>query len=110
MSTTATTSAQPDPHADPHMGVREYFTIYFALLGLMLLTVLAALFDLGAANFLVAMTIAMVKTVLIVLFFMHVRYSDTLTKVFSAGAFAWLLMMIIGFLNDYFTRGMVAEK
>ena len=71
----------------------------------MALTVVAALFDLGAANFAVAMGIAAVKMVLIILYFMHVRYSDKLTWVFSTAAFLWLLILIVGTLNDYFTRG-----
>jgi cytochrome c oxidase subunit 4 len=92
-------------HDHPRIGPRTYVVIYGALLGLMALTVLAALFDLGAANFVVAMGIATVKMVLIILYFMHVRYSDKLTWVFSAAAFLWLLIFIVGTLNDYFTRG-----
>jgi cytochrome c oxidase subunit IV len=103
MSTIAHTQAHA--HDEPHIGPRTYLTIYFALLGLMALTVVAALFDLGSANFAVAMGIAGVKMVLIILYFMHVRYSDKLTWVFSTAAFFWLLIFIVGTLNDYFTRG-----
>ena len=87
-----------------HIGPRTYVVIYFALLGLMALTVLAALFDLGPANFGIAMGIAAVKTALIILYFMHVRYSDKLVWVFSVAALLWLVIMIVGTLNDYFTR------
>ena len=51
------------------------------------------------------MGIAAAKMVLIILYFMHVRYSDKLTWVFSTAAFLWLLIFIVGTLNDYFTRG-----
>ena len=98
-------SAISHSHDQPQIGPRTYLIIYGALLGLMALTVVAALFDLGAANFAVAMGIATVKMVLIILYFMHVRYSDKLTWVFSTAAFLWLLIFIIGTLNDYFTRG-----
>ena len=98
------------PHADGHIGPRTYVTIFAALLGLMALTVVAACFDLGAANFPVAMGIATLKMLLIVLYFMHVRFSDKLTWVFSIAAFPWLLILIIGFLNDYFTRGLVGGR
>ena len=109
MSTTVTPAVSHD-HPEGHGGLRTYFTIYFALLGLMALTVGAALFDLGPANFLVAMGIATAKMVLIILYFMHVRSGDKLTGVFSVAAFFWLLILIVGFLNDYFTRGLVAGK
>ncbi len=94
-------------HAQPHIGPKFYLIIYGALLGLVVLTVLAALLDLGAANFGVAMSIALAKMVLIILYFMHVRYSDRLTWVFSTAAFLWLLIFIVGTLNDYFSRGFV---
>jgi cytochrome c oxidase subunit 4 len=90
---------------EPHITPKTYFIIYGALLALMFLTLGAALVDLGPANFLVAMGIATVKMVLIVLYFMHVRYSDKLTWVFSTAAFFWLIILIVGTLNDYFTRG-----
>src|SRR5262249_39868417 len=110
MSTTATAPAHAHHHGQPHLTLRAYLTVYAALLGLMLLTLFAALFDLGPANFLVAMGIAVTKMVLIILYFMHVRFSDKLTWVFSTAAFLWLVILIIGFLNDYFTRGTIADK
>lgn len=91
--------------SEPHITPKTYFIIYGALLGLMFLTLGAALVDLGPANFVVAMGIATVKMLLILLYFMHVRYSDKLTWVFSTAAFFWLVIMVVGTLNDYFTRG-----
>ena len=91
-------------HED-HVPVKTLFVIYGALLGLMFLTYFAARFDLGRANFLIAMGIAATKMALILLYFMHVRYSERLVWVFSAAAFLWLLIMVGGFLNDYWTRG-----
>jgi cytochrome c oxidase subunit 4 len=107
MSAITESQVHTDTHDQPHIGPKTYLIIYFALLGLMTLTVVAALFDLGAANFAVAMAIATAKMVLIILYFMHVRYSDRLTWVFSTAAFLWLLIFIIGTLNDYFTRGFI---
>jgi cytochrome c oxidase subunit 4 len=106
----STTVAAGHAHHASHIGPRTYWAVYFALLGLMAMTVVAALFDLGPANFVVAMGIATAKMVLIILYFMHVRDSDNLTKVFSAAAFLWLVILVVGFLNDYFTRGVVAGK
>ncbi len=102
-----TRSEITDRHDQPHIGPKTYLIVYAALLGLMTLTVVAALFDMGAANFPVAMGIAAVKMVLIIVYFMHVRYGDRLTWVFSSAALLWLLIFIVGTLNDYFTRGAV---
>jgi cytochrome c oxidase subunit IV len=101
------TSAATHPHAlgeKPHVGLSTLFVIYFVLLGLVLLTLLAAKLDLGRANFLIAMSIAAAKAVLIVVYFMHVRYSPKLTWVFSVAAFFWLVVLVMGLLMDYFTR------
>lgn len=106
MSTHSTTSAHAiDAHA-PHITVQTLYIIYGALLGLMLLTLGAAFLDLGRANFLLAMGIATAKMILIILYFMHVRFSDKLVWVFSIAAFFWLVVLIVGLLNDYFTRGL----
>ncbi len=88
----------------PHVTLQTYYVIYFSLLGLVLLTLLAALVDMGRANFLIAMSIAIAKGVLIVLYFMHVRYSPKLTWIFSVAAFLWLVLLVAGLLMDYFTR------
>jgi cytochrome c oxidase subunit 4 len=79
--------------------------IYGVLLGLLLLTVAVALVDLGPLQFATAMLIALVKGILIVLFFMHVRYSERLVWIFSGASFLWLLILIVFTMNDYLTRG-----
>ena len=84
--------------------LRTYFTIFFALLGLLILTVGAAYVDLGRANLLVAMGIATVKALLILLFFMHVKFSSRLTWIFAGSAFFWLLIFFVLSFNDYQTR------
>lgn len=105
MSDHASASIHAHAHGEkPHVSVQTLYVIYFALLGLMTLTVLVALLDLGRANFLIAMGIATAKTVLIIVYFMHVRYSPKLTWIFSVAAFFWLVVMVVGFLMDYFTR------
>ena len=85
--------------------VPTFLVIYGVLMGLLLLTVGAALLDLGPYQFAAAMTIAIIKAVLIVLYFMHVRYSERLTWIFSGASFLWLVVLIAFTLNDYLTRG-----
>jgi cytochrome c oxidase subunit 4 len=102
MSTHTPTAAHGE-HAHP-ITVNTLLVIYGCLIGLMFLTYGMARFDLGRANFLIAMGIATTKMVLIILYFMHVRYSEKLVWVASTAAFLWLLIFIGGVLNDYWTR------
>ncbi len=89
--------------------VRLYAAIFAALLCLTALTVAVSFVDLGGgrlhmANALAAITIAISKALLVVLFFMHVRWSGRLTWIFvGAGAF-WLIILFTLMLGDYFTR------
>jgi len=82
-----------------------YFVIFGALMVLTFLTVWVATIDLGALNTPVALAIAVTKAVLVVLYFMHVRYSSRLTWVVVAGGFLWLIIMIGLTMSDYLTRG-----
>ena len=85
-----------------------YYRICAALLMLTLLTVGVAYLNLGALNTVIALIIATGKALLVVLFFMHVRYSSRLTwVVVSAGVF-WLLVLLVFTLSDYLTRSTLA--
>ena len=83
---------------------RVYFTIYGILLLGTYLTVQMAFFDLGALNTIAALTIAVVKATLVVLFFMHVRYSTRLTWLVIAGSVLWLAILLAMTMGDYLTR------
>ncbi len=83
---------------------KTYFLVGWALFALFLLTVGAAYIDLGPFNIVVAMTIAIVKAVLVILFFMHVRYGSKVTWVFAGAGFFWLLILFILTMSDYLTR------
>lgn len=72
------------------------------------LTVLVAFYDLGALNNVVMLTIACIKALFVILFFMHVRWSSRLTWVVAASGFFWLLIMFTFTLADYMSRGWVA--
>lgn len=85
--------------------LRIYFLVFFSLLLLTGTTVAVAFVDLGPMNNLVAMGIAGLKATLVILFFMHVRYSTRLTSlVIGSGLFALLIMVGLT-LADYATRG-----
>jgi cytochrome c oxidase subunit 4 len=81
-----------------------YVSIFLALMFFTILTVVVAYFDLGRANVFIALGIAIIKATLVVLFFMHVRWSSTLTKVFVVAGLFWLFIMVALTLSDYLTR------
>lgn len=83
---------------------KVYFGIFGALIVLTFITVLVARYDFGRLNAIVAMTIAVIKATLVVLYFMHVRYSSRLTQVIVVSGFLWLFIMIAFTLSDYLTR------
>jgi cytochrome c oxidase subunit 4 len=84
---------------------RIYYRVYMALLGLLLLTWGLAYLDLGHPwSLIVALTIAISKALLVVLFFMHVRYGRRLTWVFVGAGIAWMGHMLILTMSDYLTR------
>lgn len=85
--------------------VKTYLTVFFALLVLMIITVAVAFVDLGLFSDVIAMSIAVAKTLLIVLFFMHVRFSSRLTWVFAAAGLMWFFILVGITLSDYSTRG-----
>ena len=82
-----------------------YILIFFALLVGTALTVGASYVDLGPWNPVIAIAIAVTKATLVVLFFMHVKYSPKLTKLtVGAGVFTFLILVFMT-LTDYISRG-----
>lgn len=85
--------------------VRIYVMIFLALLVGTALTVVAAFIDFPwQFNAIVAMTIAIAKATLVVLYFMHVRYSARLIWVILASALFWMGILFAFTFADYFTR------
>src|SRR5688572_9549018 len=90
--------------SDHIVPTRVYYLIFAALMVGTAITVAAAFVDLGAFNAIVALTIAVVKATLVVLFFMHVRYSTRLTWVVVLASVFWLGILIALTVSDYLTR------
>ena len=91
--------------SEPVVSIRTYVLVFLTLLVLTAVTTAVAFVDLGGAwNNVVALTIAVAKALLVILYFMHVRYSDKLTWVFAAAGFFWLLILIGGTMDDVLTR------
>jgi cytochrome c oxidase subunit IV len=83
---------------------RIYYTIFGILMLCTYLTVQIAFFDLGIFNTVAALTIAVLKATLVVLFFMHVKYSTRLTWAVVIASLFWLAILLTLTLSDYTTR------
>jgi len=96
-----------DEHFDPMshvVPVSLYVTIWAALMVFTALTVFAATVELHVFNIVVALLIATIKGTLVVLFFMHLRYSTKLTMVTVVAAIFFLIIMFSLSMTDYLTR------
>ena len=82
-----------------------YFGVFFALLAGTAATTAIAFVDLGPFNNLVAIGIAGVKATLVVLFFMHMRWSPRMVPITFVSGLFWLVILLALTLADYFTRG-----
>ena len=92
-------------HGHHIVSLRIYFTIFAALMVLTFLTVFVATIDLGVLNTPVALAIAITKATLVVLYFMHVRYSSGLTQISIAAGILFLIVMIAITMADIVSRG-----
>ena len=90
-------------HVSP---LSTYLSIFAALMVLSAITVAAAFVNLGSLNPVVAMAIAVLKATLVILFFMHVKYSSRLTKITVVMSFFFVAILFAETFMDYATRGM----
>jgi cytochrome c oxidase subunit IV len=89
--------------------VRIYFAVFAALMVFTALTVWVAYLDLGFLNIAVALVIAVTKATLVILYFMHVRYSPRLTWVVVWAGFFWLGILFALGMSDYLSRGLLPQ-
>jgi cytochrome c oxidase subunit 4 len=84
-----------------------YFGVFATLMVLTLVTIEVAMIDLGKINTVAALTIAVCKATLVILYFMHVRYSSRLTWIVVACGLFWLVIMIALTMSDYLSRAWI---
>jgi cytochrome c oxidase subunit IV len=82
----------------------QYSMVFAALLVGTALTVIAAKIDLGVFNPVIALAIACTKAVIVILFFMHVKYQSKLVKLTVTAGFFTFLVLITMTLSDYVSR------
>jgi cytochrome c oxidase subunit IV len=93
----------PETH---HIGLTTYLIIFAILMVLLVVTVGAAFVNFGhhVLNIVIAMGVAVVKTTVVVMYFMHVKYSSRLTQVFVVSGVFWLGILFVLLFGDYQTR------
>jgi len=83
---------------------RTYYGVFLGLMLLLAATVSIAYIHLGELNIIAALTIAFIKATLIILYFMHIRYSSRLLWIFVAAGFFWLAILFALSFSDFLTR------
>jgi cytochrome c oxidase subunit IV len=92
-------------HAQHHVvPVKIYYGIFAILLAMTGITVAVAYVDLGRMNAVAALAIACFKALIVVLYFMHVKYSTRLIKLTVIAGLYWIVIIFVLTLGDYLTR------
>jgi cytochrome c oxidase subunit IV len=91
-------------HTEHTVQPGTYLVIIITLLVLTGLTVYAATIDLEQFNIVVALAIATLKATLVVLIFMHAKYSPRRTQMVILAAVFWLAILLFMTMSDYVSR------
>jgi len=92
-------------HSEHIVSAKLYWMVFFILIAATFLTAWIATVDLGPFNTVVALAIATCKATLVVLIFMHVKYtSEKMTKAILISAVFWLILLLVLSLTDYSSR------
>ena len=93
-----------EPMSEHIDSARTYTAVWLLLLVLTGVTTAVAYVDLGSWSVAVALVIAFSKTLLVALFFMHVRHSTRLTKLVVVGSILWLAILLLLTMADVVSR------
>ena len=83
---------------------KVYLLVFATLICMTLITVDVAFYNLGLLNFYIAIAIATTKATIVVMYFMHVKYSPRLTWLFALAGVFWFIILIVLTFSDYLTR------
>jgi cytochrome c oxidase subunit 4 len=92
-------------HTDHIVPVRVYILVFLTLIVMTWVTAFVSTIDLGRMNVFVALSIAIFKASLVILFFMHVKYGTRLTKFIVLAGLYWLILLLFIVMMDLWTRG-----
>jgi cytochrome c oxidase subunit 4 len=92
-------------HVEHIVPVRVYVLVFLTLIVMTWVTAFVSTIDLGRLNVFVALSIAIFKASLVILFFMHVKYGTRLTKMIVLAGLYWLILLLFIAMVDLWTRG-----
>jgi cytochrome c oxidase subunit 4 len=84
---------------------KVYYAVFGTLMALTAITVAVAYIDLGPINTIAAIGIACFKAIIVVLYFMHVKFGTRLVKLTVIAGLYWMGILLTLTLSDYLTRG-----
>jgi len=87
-----------------HISLKTYWIVFASLMLLLVVSVLAALVDLGAWNLPLALAISAAKAALVMLYFMHLINSRGLVPITACAALLWLVFLFLLAAGDYAHR------
>jgi cytochrome c oxidase subunit IV len=85
--------------------IKVYVAVFVTLLVMTAATTAISSVDLGPWNTVAALVIALFKATLVVLFFMHVKYSPRLTQMVILAGIFWLALLLLITFSDFVSRG-----
>ncbi len=88
----------------PGLTARTSVIVWAVLMVLLALTVGAAYLPLGAGNMMIALLVAIAKACLVGIFYMHLRWSSSLSRIFAIAGLFWLVILLGGTVSDVVTR------
>ena len=92
-------------HDEHHVPLSTFMNVFYTLIGLTILTVVTAKFmDFGAFNVAVAFTIAAVKGLLVMAYFMHLKYDEPINRYIIGSSFIFVLLLFVICILDIYTR------
>lgn len=91
------------------LSLKAHFIVFAVLMVLTFVTVAVASMDFGEWNFVIALSIAALKGTVVMLWFMHVKFSSKLTWLFASTGFVWLVILVVLLTGDYRRRGWVGD-
>ena len=84
---------------------KTYYAVFGVLMALTAITIAVAYVDLGPINAVAAILIACFKALIVVLYFMHVKFGTRLVKLTAIAGLYWMGILLALTLGDYLTRG-----
>jgi len=90
--------------SEHHVSWKVYLGVFLALCVLTVITVEVAGHDFGRLNLVIALGVAITKATLVVLYFMHARYSPKLTGLVIVASVAFFFILVFLLLSDYVSR------